>query len=243
MRRSAKLLRDFRAITIRRRMPPERARPLRHALKQGGRCRAHGLVQWQLCMHFRQGLAAWAEESRSSSPVDRHGVTLVPVAQKRESSLLCPFHEPRIALRQCDGAPSFAYFPLQAQAGERLFHPMDDSERAAIIGCERRRVDNEGEGLAFGHRLHPVTTTFSVKSASISASLCAWVLTPMTKSYPHAAAAVRSPCICSNSLSISRLRMKSGYVSNRWVLISHSTRAPTCRASKRSPSTKTSMPG
>jgi hypothetical protein len=59
-------------------------------------------------MHLKLGLTAWAEERRAFPPVYRHGVTLVPVTQKRKSSVLNPFYEPRVALRQGDGAPTSA---------------------------------------------------------------------------------------------------------------------------------------
>src|SRR4051812_16596378 len=161
-------------------------------------------------MNVELRLTARAEECRVFPPRNRHGVTLVPVAQQRESPVLRPFREPRVAMRQGDGAPAFGDPPCQAQAGKCLFHPMDDLKRAAVFAHERRRVDDEDEDSRDDHRVHPVTTTLSVGIRARSASLCACVLTPTTKSYPQAAAASRSLFNCATSFASSRLRIKSG---------------------------------
>ncbi len=109
-------------------------------------------------MHFELGLPPWAEQPRLSHPANSHRVSLVPVAHQRESPVLNAFYEPRITLRQCDGATTFGEPPLQAQARECLFQSMDAIEHAAIVANKRRRVDDDSQGFTPSHRSHPVKT-------------------------------------------------------------------------------------
>src|SRR5690349_21633670 len=129
-------------------MAPQRARALRYSHQYIHCGSDNSLVQWQARGDFKLRLVARALPRRSLPAGKRHDMVLIVVAEERKSSVchfLCP--DPLISLRQWNKSFRLCHRPPQAQTGERTFQTMSDGERAAVVACEHRRVDAEGEGV------------------------------------------------------------------------------------------------